>query len=259
MKYKLFVIIALISLTGLFASCKNQASNDQKSTAKNVADSSNSQALVRNKIITAEEQKALTPDMVIQRLKAGNQLFLANDLTQRDHSALVRDGIQGQFPMAVILACMDSRVPVEDVFNCATGDLFVCRVAGNVVNEDMLGSLEYGCKVSGAKLIVVMGHRYCGAIKSAIKDVKLGNITSLLAKVKQAIKQSDDFEGEKSYSNDKFVTHVAINNVKNVVEEIKRKSPILKEMVDKGDLKIVGTGYDLNNGEIIFFDDKDQK
>ncbi len=241
-------------MTGLFASCKNQVGDDQKSTAKNVTDSSNSQALVRDKIITAEEQKALTPDMVIQRLKEGNKLFLSNDLTQRDHSALVRDGIQGQFPMAVILACMDSRVPVEDVFNCATGDLFVCRVAGNVVNEDMLGSLEYGCKVSGAKLIVVMGHRYCGAVKSAVKDVKLGNITTLLAKMKLAIKQSEDFDGEKKYSNEKYLTQVAIHHVKNVAEEIKRKSPILKEMADKGELKIVVAGYDLNNGEIVFFD-----
>jgi carbonic anhydrase len=253
MKYKLVILISAIGVFALIPSCGNKENDKQKTGAKIDTGSIKIKTSVRDKIITAEEQKALSPDMVIQRLKDGNKRFLENDLTERDHSSLVRDGIQGQFPMAVILSCMDSRVPVEDVFDCTTGDIFVCRVAGNVVNEDILGSLEYGCKVSGAKLIVVMGHRYCGAIKSAIKDVKLGNITQLLAKVKLAIQQSENFEGEKIYSNDKYVTQVAINNVKNVTEEIKKKSPILKEMVEKGELKIVGAGYDLNDGEIIFF------
>jgi len=253
MKYKLITILSAIGIITLITSCESKVNDKQKTTSKNESDSTGKKALIRDKIMTAEEQKALTPDMVIQRLKDGNKLFLANDITQRDHSSLVRDGIQGQFPMAVILACMDSRVPVEDVFNCAAGDLFICRVAGNVVNEDILGSLEYGCKVSGAKLIVVMGHRYCGAIKSAVKDVKLGNITPLLAKMKPAIKQCENFDGEKSYKNESYLTQVAICNVKYVAEEIKKKSPVLKGMIDKGELKIIGAGYDLNNGELVFF------
>ena len=236
-----------------FTSCVTNSDEKQSSETKHVVDSLNKRDMIRDKIMTAEEQKALTPDMVIQRLKDGNKLYLTNAVTERDHTALVKDGIQGQFPMAVILACMDSRVPVEDVFNCASGDLFVCRVAGNVVNEDMLGSLEYGCKVSGAKLIVVMGHRYCGAIKSAVKDVKLGNITSLLAKIKPAIMQCENFDGEKSYTNESYLTQVAIQNVKNVAKEIQIKSPILKEMIDKGQLKIIEVGYDLNNGALVFF------
>ncbi len=253
MKYNLPVIILVIAIVALIVSCENKVSDQQKTTSKNDAEPPVKRDSVRTKIMTAEEQKALTPDMVIQRLKDGNKLFLANDVTQRDHSALVSDGIKGQFPMAVILACMDSRVPVEDVFDCAAGDLFICRVAGNVVNQDILGSLEYGCKVSGAKLIVVMGHRYCGAIKSAVKDVKLGNITALLAKMKPAIKQCENFEGEKTYSNEKYLTQVAISNVKSVAKEITKKSPLLKEMVDKGELKIIGVGYDLNNGALEFF------
>lgn len=208
----------------------------------------------RNKVLTAEEQKALTPELVIRRLKEGNNRFLNEDLTVRDHSALIRDAVKGQHPMAVILSCMDSRVPVEDVFDCVAGDLFVCRVAGNVLNEDILASLEYGCKVSGAKLIVVMGHRHCGAIESAIKNVHLGNITHLLQKIHPAIEQSKNFEGEKTHTNPKYVTEVAINNVKNVVAEIGTKSALLNEMVADGSLKIVGAGYDLNNGEVVFFE-----
>lgn len=253
MKYKPATIISLLAMIAFFTSCQNKV-NDKKTTVTNETDNTAKKNLIRNKIITAEEQKSLTPDIVIRRLKDGNKLFLTNDITERDHSALVSDGIKGQFPMAVILACMDSRVPVEDVFDCAAGDLFICRVAGNVVNQDILGSLEYGCKVSGAKLIVVMGHRYCGAIKSAVKDVKLGNITPLLAKMKPAIKQCENFDGEKNYTNEKYLTQVAIRNVKNVTEEITKKSPILKEMVNKGELKIIGAGYDLNNGALIFFE-----
>ena len=167
---------------------------------------------------------------------------------------LVRDAAGGQFPKAVILSCLDSRVTVEDVFDKGIGDLFVCRVAGNFINEDILDSMEYGCKVSGAKLIVVMGHRYCGAIKAAIDNVQMGNITAMLAKIKPAVVKSQDFKGDKTSKNKEFVTYVAINNVKNAVENIKLKSPILKEMSNKGEIKIVGAAYDLNTGEVVFFE-----
>ena len=251
MNWKLQIFF-LITLIAVIVSCNNNAAVTPSAEKK--SNSAMNKLPLRSKVLTAEEQKKLTPDLVIQQLKEGNARFLANDLTERDHSALVRDAAHGQYPMAVILSCMDSRVPVEDVFDCSAGDLFVCRVAGNVLNDNILGSLKYGCKVSGSKLIVVMGNRYCGAIQSAIKDVKLGNITSLLAKIKPAIEQSKKFDGEKSYSNDKYVTHVAIQNVKNVAAEIKIKSPLLKEMVEKGELKIVSAGYDLNNGEVVFFE-----
>ena len=207
---------------------------------------------LREKVLTAEEQKALTPDTVIQSLKEGNQRFVNNSITARDHSAMVRNASVGQFPKAVILSCLDSRVPVEDVFDKGIGDIFVARVAGNFVNEDILGSMEYGCKVSGAKLILVLGHESCGAVKAAIDGVKLGNITAMLAKVKPSVVKSGDFAGEKSSKNDAFVEYVAKNNVLNTIETIKAKSPILKEMMDKGEIKIVGAYYNLKTGEVIF-------
>jgi len=190
--------------------------------------------------------------MVIQSLKEGNKRYVSNDLTARDHSAMVRNASKGQYPKAVILSCLDSRVPVEDMFDKGIGDLFVGRVAGNFVNEDLLGSMEFGCKVSGAKLILVLGHESCGAIKAAIDDVKLGNITAMLTKIKPAVVKSRDFTGEKTSKNDAFVEYVARNNVISTIETIRSKSPILKEMADKGEIKIVGAYYNLKTGEVIF-------
>ena len=204
------------------------------------------------KVLTAAEQQALTPDMVIQSLKDGNRRFVNNEITARNHSAMVRNASAGQFPKAVILSCLDSRVPVEDVFDKGLGDIFVGRVAGNFVNEDLLGSMEFGCRVSGAKLILVMGHESCGAIKAAIDDVQLGNITAMLTKIKPAVVRSQDFTGDKTSKNDAFVDYVAKNNVLNTIETIKARSSILKEMSDQGTIKIVGAYYDLHTGEVIF-------
>lgn len=204
--------------------------------------------------LTEAEQKALTPDMVIQGLKAGNKRFMNNDLTARDHSALVRNAAGGQYPKAVVLSCLDSRVPVEDVFDKGIGDLFVARVAGNFANDDILGSMEYGCKVSGAKLVLVMGHQSCGAIKAAIDHVKLGNITHMLANIEPAVTQSADFKGVKNSKNGDFVDYVMKKNVLHTIEVIRAKSPILKEMADKGEIKIVGAWYNLSTGEVKFLD-----
>jgi carbonic anhydrase len=143
---------------------------------------------------------------------------------------------------------------VEDVFDKGIGDLFVARVAGNFANTDILGSMEFGCKVSGAKLILVLGHESCGAIKAAIDNVKLGNITAMLTKIEPAVAMSRDFKGEKTSRNADYVEEVAKNNVKNTIATIKAKSPILKEMADKGEIKIVGAYYDLNTGEVSFIE-----
>jgi carbonic anhydrase len=206
----------------------------------------------KEKVSTAERQKELTPDLIIQSLKEGNARFMNNDLTSRDHSALVRDALKGQYPKAVVLSCFDSRIPVEDVFDKSIGDLFVGRVAGNIVNQDLLGSMEYGCKVSGAKLILVLGHASCGAIKAAIDDVKLGNITGMLTKIKPSIVKSKNFVGDKTSSNDFYVEHISKMNVLETIEEIKKQSPILKEMLDKGEIKIIGAYYDLKTGQVNF-------
>ncbi len=207
---------------------------------------------VKETVITAEQQKALTPDSVLQSLKDGNMRFVNNNVTARDHSSLVRDASFGQFPKAVILSCVDSRIPVEDVFDKGIGDIFVARVAGNIVNDDILGSMEFGCKVSGAKLIVVLGHSSCGAVKAAIDNVKLGNITTLLNKIKPAVMKSQNYAGEKTSKNEEFTDLVGRNNVLYSIEQIKSKSPILKDMIDKGEIKIVGAYYNMKTGEVTF-------
>lgn len=181
---------------------------------------------LRENVLTAEQQAALTPDAVITALKEGNKRFVSNDLTLRDHSAMVRNATEGQFPKAVILSCLDSRVPVEDVFDRGIGDLFVARVAGNFSNEDILGSMEFGCKVSGAKVILVLGHEACGAIKSAIDDVKLGNITAMLSRIQPAVKRARDFSGAQKSSNPDFVEHACKVNLQNTIENITANSAI---------------------------------
>ena len=243
MNFNKIIIAAMLALV---LSCKSK--QDQNIGAE----IEKKQIPLKEKVLTAAEQNELKPDLVIQRLKQGNKRYMNNDLTLRDHSALVRDATTGQYPKAVILSCLDSRVPVEDVFDKGIGDLFVARIAGNFVNEDLLGSMEFGCKVSGAKLILVLGHESCGAIKSAIDNVELGNITAMLSKIKPAIAKSQDFKGDKTSKNAGFLEYVAKNNVIQTIETIRIKSPILKKMEDKGEIKIVGAYYDLHTGEVIF-------
>jgi carbonic anhydrase len=246
-------IMLFVAIISAFPACQNGSETKPPANADTVAKpTAPVQVPLKERVLTKTEQDALTPDMVIQSLKDGNQRYMKNDLTLRDHSALVRDAVFGQFPKAVILSCLDSRVTVEDVFDKGIGDLFVGRIAGNFVNVDMIGSLEFGCKVSGAKLIVVMGHESCGAIKSAIDRVQLGNITAMLKNLQPAVAKSQDFKGDKSSKNSDFVNYVGKNNVMLTIETIKKKSPILKEMADKGQIKIVGAYYSLETGEVIF-------
>ncbi|PIF30095.1 carbonic anhydrase [Flavobacterium sp. 9] len=237
MKFKILLISGILIL---FISCNK----DYKKQKEKI------QPLVH--VMTKEEQTKLTPNDVLQQFIDGNKRFQSGVTTVRDHSAQVRKSAPGQFPKAFILSCVDSRVPVEDVFDQGLGDVFVGRVAGNFVNEDQLGSMEFACKLTGAKLILVMGHQHCGAIKGAINDVKLGNITAMLAKIKPAVKMSQDFQGEKKSKNDEFVKYVAENNIKYTIQQIREKSTILKEMEDKGKIKIVGVFYNLTNGTCEF-------
>jgi carbonic anhydrase len=223
----------------------------KKENAQSADSGKNENSLVQ-KVLTPEERAKLTPDQILQQLKEGNERFRTNNSTQRDHSAQIRNSAVGQYPKAVVLSCLDSRVPVEDVFDQGLGDVFVGRVAGNFVNEDLLGSMEFACKLSGAKLILVMGHQHCGAIKGAIDDVKLGNLTALLTKIKPAVKISQDYSGEKTSKNEAFVRLVAQNNVKLTIDNIRQKSPILREMEQKGEIKIVGAFYKLTKGELVF-------
>lgn len=237
-------IFALVVIAALMA-CNN--SNQE---GNNQTQSEQPKPLVQE-VLTKEQRDALTPDEIIQDFKEGNERFINNTLTTRDHSAQVRKSATGQFPKAVVLSCLDSRVPVEDVFDRGIGDIFVGRVAGNFVNEDLLGSMEFGCKVAGAKVILVLGHEHCGAVKSAIDDVKLGNITAMLSKIRPAVEKVA-YDGDRSSKNEEFVHKVCESNVVHTIEQIRANSPILKEMEEKGEIKIVGGVYDMDSGRVTF-------
>ena len=203
-----------------------------------------------NRVLTREEQAKLTPEEVLTLLKEGNQRFVAGTLTARDHSRQVREAALGQYPKAVILSCLDSRVPVEDVFDRGIGDIFVARVAGNFENTDILGSMEFACKVAGSKLVFVLGHESCGAVNGAIDGVELGNITSMLANIKPAVDHFKDYKGEKTSKNPEFVKMVIAQNVLGTIDRIRINSPILKEMEKQGEIKIVGGVYNMQTGEV---------
>jgi carbonic anhydrase len=244
-------ILAIVVFT-LVSSCKN--SNENKSLIS--ATETKAHQVLRENVLTKEEQKAISPDGVVQILKEGNNRYINNMLTAMNDTAMMHHSYKGQYPEAFILSCIDSRVPVEEVFDKGIGDLFVCRIAGNIVDEDILGSMEYGCKEAGAKLIVVLGHESCGAVKAAIENVQMGNITAMLAKIQPAISQSANVSGEHNVENPAFVEAVVKYNVFNMIQTIRSKSPILKEMEDKGEIKVVGAYYKLNTGEVIFLDGK---
>ncbi len=250
-------VVALLIAITLIGSCTNSKDNTSKdSPEKDTTQASANHASLRENVLTSAEQKALTPDKVLADLKESNKHYAQNHMTANDYLGMMHSSAQGQYPEAFILSCIDSRVPVEEVFDKAIGDVFVGRVAGNFVDEDMLGSMEYGCKVSGAKLIVVLGHESCGAIKAAIEHEKLGNITAMLSKIKPALEMSKDFAGEKTIENHAFVERVVKDNIINTVQTIPKKSPVLKEMLDKGEIKIVGAYYSFETGEVTFLDQK---
>ncbi|MCC9136770.1 carbonic anhydrase family protein [Pontibacter silvestris] len=221
---------------------------------KNIIINIEGEGLVED-VLTKEEQDSLTPDAVIQLLREGNQRFVRGAITLRNHKEQVRKAVQGQYPKAIILSCIDSRVPVEDVFDRGIGDMFVARVAGNFVNEDILGSMEFACHVAGSKLVVVLGHEHCGAIKSAIDQVEIGNITRMLAKIKPALDLSADFEGEKTSTNETFVHKVTENNVRLTIRQIRKESPILKTMEEEGRIRIIGGLYDMDTGQVDFLEE----
>jgi carbonic anhydrase len=211
------------------------------------------ETIVRNDVMTKELQQAKTPQQVLEVLKNGNAKFVKGDLTFTDYPKQIMQTSQGQFPTAVVLSCLDSRVPVEKVFDLGVGDVFVARVAGNIINPDILASMEYGCKVVGSKIIVVLGHTECGAVKAAIDNVELGNITELLAKIKPAVDSSSSFEGEKTSKDKGYVNKVTDENVELAIVNIRKNSPILKEMEEKGEIDIVGAVYDVSTGAVTFF------
>lgn len=252
-----FFSLLLFFGTLTFIACKQTRHVPQTASGNNGKGSVTIDArdVLVSDILTKEQQAQLKPMDVLKRMKKGNQDFTEDNLTVRNTTERVRKASLGQYPKAVVLSCLDSRVPVEDIFHSGIGNLFVARVAGNIINDDILGSLEYSCKVSGAKLVLVLGHEYCGAIKSAIDGVKLGNITMLLEKIRPAVDSArTSFHGAATSSNPAFVEAVCDENVKLAIRELRRRSPILKEMEKKGEIIIVGGVYDMESGRVEFFE-----
>lgn len=207
--------------------------------------------IMKNIAITKDMQAELSATLVLEDLLEGNNRFVNGNSQSVDNAALVNQTTGGQFPKAVVLSCIDSRVPVETVLDQAIGDIFVARVAGNFENVDILGSIEYSCKVAGSKLVLVMGHEACGAVKAACDGVELGNITDMLSKIKPAVEKSTkEVSGEHNSSNKDFVAKTVENNVALTMDRIREKSPILKEMEDNGEIKIVGGVYSLQTGKV---------
>jgi len=202
-----------------------------------------------SKILTSTDQAATTPADAIERLRAGNQRFVAGEATARDLLAQAAATATGQFPVAAVLSCIDSRVPAEAVLDAGIGDVFVARSAGNVVDDDVLGGFEFATELAGAKAIVVLGHSACGAVKGACDGAELGNLTQLLAKITPAVEAESNGESPGS-SDDAFVQRVVETNVRNAVAAFTERSDVLSARVASGDLAIVGAVYDLASGQV---------
>ena len=203
--------------------------------------------------MTREAQAAITPDKAIEMLKQGNQRFVSHKTVKRDLLAQVKQTSKGQFPFAAIVSCLDSRIPPEIVFDRGVGDLFVARVAGNFVNDDILGSLEFATKLSGAKLIVVMGHTECGAIKGACDAAQLGLLTATLANINPAVTAVKGDYKPRSSKNTEFVQAVADMNVTLTMRKLRDRSVVLREMLDKDEIGMVGAMYDISTGKVTFY------
>ena len=207
------------------------------------------------KTLTKEMQAAITPSIALDLLKEGNKRFVNNLKVNRNLLQQANETSDGQHPFAVILSCIDSRTSAELIFDQGLGDVFSVRIAGNIINEDILGSMEFGCKVAGSKIIVVLGHTKCGAVKGACDHIEMGNLTALLTKIRPAVDDELTTTENRNSTNGEFVEKVATINVKRTVKSIMQRSPILKEMIEKGEIGIVGGTHDITTGQVTFFDD----
>ena len=232
------VLIPVLGLLALFVGCK-QAPESTATVEQ-----------VESHVLTAEAVESKTPDQIIDVLKAGNKSFVTNHLHKRDYNAQLRESLAGQHPWAIVLSCIDSRVPVEVIFDQGLGDLFVARIAGNVVSGDVLGSMEYACEHAKSKVVVVMGHECCGAVHAACEHVEAGNMTDMLAKIKPAIEEADVEGGD--HHSEEFQNKVIRHNVENMVERVREESEILRELEAKGEIKIVGAVFNLHTGLVEF-------
>jgi carbonic anhydrase len=204
--------------------------------------------------LTKEAQAAITPSKALEILKEGNKRFVSNKLRKRDLMAQVKKTSKGQFPFAAILSCLDSRTQPEYVFDQGIGDIFVARVAGNFVNDDILGSLEFATKLAGAKLIVILGHTECGAVRGACDKAQLGLLTATLANINPAVEAVQGDYKPRTSQNEKFVQAVTEKNVKLTMQKLRTRSVVLRELIDKGEIGLMGAMYDVSTGTVTFFD-----
>lgn len=219
------------------------------------AESAEEVLTMHKKVTSAATQQAMSPKEALLRLKEGNQRFLTNNMRQRNYLAQAKQASYGQFPWAVVLNCMDSRSVPELFFDQGLADLFTLRVAGNVLNKDILGSLEFATKAVGARVIVVLGHTSCGAMAGACHNVKLGNLDYVLAKIKPVVAPTEKELGIKDCDKAELLDAIAKNNVLNVVKQIQEQSPIIKEMLARGEVGIVAGMHDIKTGKVTFFEE----
>lgn len=207
------------------------------------------------KTLTKEMQSEITPSVAMDLLRKGNDRFINNLKVNRNLLQQANETSDGQHPFAVILSCIDSRTSAELIFDQGLGDIFSIRIAGNIINEDILGSMEFGCKVAGAKIIVVMGHTKCGAVKGACDHVEMGSLTALLTKIQPAVYEEQTVTENRTSNNAEFVEKVSSINIKRTVHGIIERSPILKEMIEAGEIGIVGGVHDIATGAVSFYED----
>ncbi|KTD61437.1 carbonic anhydrase family protein [Legionella spiritensis] len=206
------------------------------------------------KTITKELQRQITPELAIELLKNGNQRFIQNLSYNRNLLQQVNETANGQYPFATILSCIDSRTPAELIFDQGLGDIFSIRIAGNVINDDILGSMEFACEIAGSKLIVVLGHTSCGAVKGACDSVEMEHLSGLLRKIDPAIEKEKSINEQRNGNNPRFVDAVAKLNVMNSIDTVLHESDILKRLVSNGQIRIIGGLYDVASGEVSLFD-----
>ena len=204
---------------------------------------------------TKETQKELTPELALEILIEGNKRFVNSLKVNRNLLQRANETSDGQHPFAVILSCIDSRTSAELIFDQGLGDVFSVRIAGNIINEDILANMEFGCKVAGAKIIVVLGHTKCGAVKGASDHIEMGTLTALLSKIQPAVYEAKTVTENRNSGNNEFVEKVAAINVKRTVHAIMERSPILKEMIETGEIGIVGGNCNITTGKVSFYDD----
>ena len=203
--------------------------------------------------ITKIEQSSITPAQTLAKLKAGNARFVAGKSLSRDWPAQQVLTASGQYPYAVVLSCIDSRVSSEVIFDQGLGDIFNARIAGNVLDDEILGSMEFACKIAGAKLIAVVGHSHCGAVKGACSGAQLGHLTGLLDRIQPSVALAKDELPELAATDEKLIERVAELNVQNVLKQIREQSPVLRELIETGKVGLVGGIYDLDSGKVQFF------